>query len=78
MRKLFCIISIALLASCAIPLSQIPRPSPSADVVKMDENECAAKRLRLCIAEVWFYLKWKMNIMKGRDESPALRPHHDS
>lgn len=64
MKVIAAALLLALVVGCAAPLSSMFWPSPSADIVKMDESECAIKQLRFCISEVRLYLKWKMNILK--------------
>jgi hypothetical protein len=56
------LLAASMAAGCASIVHQ--RPSPSAGVEKMDENECAAKQIRFCIAAVWVKLKWQLNLLK--------------
>jgi hypothetical protein len=51
------LIVFGLIAGCA----RLQEPRLSADLVKMDEVTCETMRARLCIAQVWLYLKFKFD-----------------
>lgn len=58
MTRAVLVLSLALLAGCAM-LSQ---PSASADVVERDPAVCAVEHVRLCVAQVWVYIKFHLSL----------------
>jgi len=64
MRSIITALALCVLVACAGCSSLnrlVTSISYSAEVQKVDENNCSAANLRFCLGEIWLYFKLKLS-----------------